>query len=34
MPAITFNYTGSQNGLRYVAYTFYDENSEVTYGFN
>ena len=28
------NYTGSQNGLRYVAYTFYDENSAVTYGFD
>ena len=28
------NYAGSQNGLRYVAYTFYDENSAVTYGFN
>ena len=28
------NYTGSLNGLRYVAYTFYDKNSAVTYGFN
>ena len=28
------NYTGSQNGLRYVAYTFDDENSAVTYGFD
>ena len=28
------NYAGSQNGLRYVAYTFDDKNSAVTYGFN
>ncbi len=28
------NYAGSQNGLRYVAYTFDDENSAVTYGFD
>ena len=28
------NYAGSLNGLRYVAYTFDDNNSAVTYGFN
>ena len=28
------NYAGSMNGLRYVAYTFDDENSAVTYGFD
>ena len=28
------NYASSQNGLRYVAYTFDDNNSAVTYGFN
>ena len=28
------NYAGSLNGLRYVAYTFDDENSAVTYGFD
>ena len=28
------NYAGSQNGLRYVAYTFDDNNSAVTYGFD
>ena len=28
------NYAGSQNGLRYVAYTFDGNNSAVTYGFN
>lgn len=28
------NYAGSQNGLRYVVYTFDDKNSAVTYGFN
>ena len=27
------NYAGSLNGLRYVAYTFDDKNSAVTYGF-
>ena len=27
------NYSGSLNGLRYVAYTFDDKNSAVTYGF-
>ena len=27
------NYAGSQNGLRYVAYTFNDKDSAVTYGF-
>ena len=28
------NYAATQNGLRYVAYTFDDKNSAVTYGFN
>ena len=28
------NYAGAVNGLRYVAYTFDDENSAVTYGFD